>query len=116
MSWHAYGAFDQIGPQRVRVTISPDYVDDLTGERVTPDVGFESDGTTFPKRLYWLTGHPLNPLYLPAAVNHDWEIHTKSSTWLRVHTRYCRMLRDRGVSPWRSFAMGIAVLLYGPRW
>lgn len=116
MSWVSVGRIEQIGPRRVRVVESPEYYDDRTGDTVKPAVGFESDGTTFPEILHRLTGHPLHAIYLPASVGHDWDIHTKQSTWLRVHTRYYRMLRDSGVSRWRSVVMGLAVLCFGPRW
>lgn len=54
------------------VLTEPFSVDIPSVGTITVPVGYETDGRSIPRGLWWLTGHPFEGRYLPAAVVHDW--------------------------------------------
>lgn len=74
--------------------------------------GFESDGTTLLKILFFLLGCSHNPQYLPAAIIHDWTVTNPKCVHYnrKLSSRILRQaLLNEGVPYWKAQLMYLGV-------
>lgn len=87
---------------------------DYDGKRIIEKIarGFESDGTTLLKILFFIFGCSHNPQYLPAAIIHDWIMaHPEAVNYNRKLSSqiFRQALLNEGVAKWKAQAMFLAV-------
>jgi hypothetical protein len=86
----------------------------------TAPAGAITNGDSFPRFFWRLTGAPLNNKGRRAAVLHDYYCDSRGGreklpSWA-VHLLFWRMNRACGVGPVRSWCFWFAVRFFGPQW
>jgi hypothetical protein len=76
--------------------------------------GYQWDGASIPRPLWWIIGRPKDPRFALASLVHDWICEEAETRPQRVFgdAVFLWLLRDAGVAPWRHYAMFLAVTAY----
>jgi hypothetical protein len=113
--WLTRPAIIPITKSHVRLSETLRY-EDRYGTVWTVPKDYVFDGSSIPKALWSVIGHPLQAEWVHAAALHDWECQQRTEPWPAVHRRFYWAMRAGGVG-WRAAEIKwAAVRLKGPRW
>ena len=109
---------------RGRLALIPPYVKTCTttvyetkaGEVVHIPAGFQCDGSSIPRFLWSLLGHPLDKQNCYPGLLHDWLCQTQDfSAWYSAKL-YGEAQANEGARWWKVKVVVVGLWMFGPRW